>query len=236
MPRRRDHLRVVQPLSPSERAVAEYTKDSWNAEHLVGVKYSDASSNRWIHFGGIPEQFRPLAKQWCQFLLARFSFSNCISRVRYLQLFLVWLVEMDPSISTFADLTSAQIDVYSSYCKATPNAKGRKRSDELVWTQVHTVRAFLEYLELTTHSLRTREPVQKVIGAHHLPITWSTRRTSPEQIKYIPERVLQQFEQHIQDLPPHYIPLTIVLRATGWRISDVLLLKKDTCLEQSERD
>src|SRR5215469_15316163 len=70
MPRRRDHLRVVQPLSPSERAVAEYTKDSWNAEHLVGVKYSDASSNRWIHFGGIPEQFRPLAKQWCQFLLA----------------------------------------------------------------------------------------------------------------------------------------------------------------------
>ena len=62
----------------------------------------------------------------------------------------------------------------------------------------------------------------------------SFRRTV-EQIKYIPEYVLRQFEQHIQDLPPRYIPLAIVLRATGWRISDVLLLKMDTCLEQTEK-
>ena len=61
------------------------------------------------------------------------------------------------------------------------------------------------------------------------------RHRRAEQIKYIPEYVLRQFEQHIQDLPPHYIPLAIILRATGWRISDVLLLKMEACLVHSEK-
>jgi len=232
--RRHDHLREIRNLSPSERSLIEYTKDSWNADNLVGIRYPDTSNDRWIHFKKVPERFRSLAKQWCQFLLVRFSFSHCRQRMHDLQFFLNWFMEQDPAITTFADLTADQIDAYMNYCKITPNAKGRERSADQMWRQVHTVRAFLEYLELNTHPLRTKEPVQKVVGAHHLVITWPIH-SSHGKIKYIPEPILQQFEQHIQDLPPHTIPLAIVLRATGWRISDVLLLKKDTCLEQTEK-
>ena len=236
MPRRLDHIHVVErPLSPAEQTLIEYSRDVWYAGNLAGVRQVDTASNWWIHFEHIPERFRPLAKEWCKFLLARFAFTHCAERIRYIEMFLIWLVECSPSITTFADLTTGDIDAYFSYLQRTPNALGKKRSDTQMWRQLHVTRAFLEYLEINEHPLRPRRPVQKIIGSHHVAIPWSTRRTSAEQIKYIPAYVLHQFEQHIQDLPSHYIPLAIVLRATGWRISDVLLLKAEMCLEQTDK-
>jgi hypothetical protein len=44
--------------------------------------------------------------------------------------------------------------------------------------------------------------------------------------------VLNQLDAHLQHIHPTYIPIVILLRASGWRISDVLSLKLDTCLEQ----
>lgn len=34
-------------------------------------------------------------------------------------------------------------------------------------------------------------------------------------------------------LPALYLPVVIILRASGWRIADVLNLRHDTCLEHS---
>src|SRR5437588_6854461 len=44
--------------------------------------------------------------------------------------------------------------------------------------------------------------------------------------------VLTQLDAHLEHLASTYIPIVILLRASGWRISDVLYLKLDTCLEQ----
>jgi hypothetical protein len=51
-------------------------------------------------------------------------------------------------------------------------------------------------------------------------------------IKYIPQAVLKQLDQHLHQLTAVYIPVMVVLRASGWRISDVLALKWASCLEQ----
>jgi integrase len=51
-------------------------------------------------------------------------------------------------------------------------------------------------------------------------------------VKYIPQPVLRQLDTHLQHLPAGYIPIVVLLRASGWRISDVLYLKWETCLEQ----
>jgi len=101
MPRyRRDHLRMVEKhLSASERERAEYAKDAWHADNIASARIPDTSNARWIHFEKLPERFRPTVKQWGQFLLARFSFSNCIQRIHFLQEFLNWLVASSPTIS-----------------------------------------------------------------------------------------------------------------------------------------
>lgn len=127
MPRyRRDHLRIVeQRLSPTEREMAEYAKDAWHADNIASARIPDTSSSRWIRFEKVPERFRPVAKQWCQFLLARFSFSHCVQRIHFLREFLIWLVATSPTIRTFADLNTSHIDAYLSHCRATP--KGGRR-------------------------------------------------------------------------------------------------------------
>lgn len=56
-------------------------------------------------------------------------------------------------------------------------------------------------------------------------------------IKYIPEGVLQQIEEKIEFLiPSKYIPIVVLLRATGWRISDILNLRYVACLEQTSQE
>jgi hypothetical protein len=35
--------------------------------------------------------------------------------------------------------------------------------------------------------------------------------------------------------PSKYIPVIVLLRATGWRISDILNLRYDNCLEQTSQ-
>jgi hypothetical protein len=45
--------------------------------------------------------------------------------------------------------------------------------------------------------------------------------------------VLDQLEQHMHTMPPSYLPIVVILRASGWRISDVLNLRYDTCLEHT---
>lgn len=59
---------------------------------------------------------------------------------------------------------------------------------------------------------------------------WSLMKRA--NCKYIPQSVLEQLDHHLHHLTAVYIPVMIVLRASGWRISDVLALKWASCLEQ----
>jgi len=61
-------------------------------------------------------------------------------------------------------------------------------------------------------------------------------KNSENDIKYIPEGVLQQIEEKLVFLKPSkYVPIIVLLRATGWRISDILNLRYDNCLEQTSQ-
>jgi hypothetical protein len=56
-------------------------------------------------------------------------------------------------------------------------------------------------------------------------------------IKYIPEEILEKLESNLEYLSPaKYIPVIIILRASGWRISDVLNLRYDKCLIEDEKN
>lgn len=53
-------------------------------------------------------------------------------------------------------------------------------------------------------------------------------------IRYIPEGVLRQLDDNLEHLtPPEYIPIVVLLRASGWRASDILNLRYDRCLERT---
>src|SRR5262249_8386195 len=87
---------------------------------------------------------------------------------------------------------------------------------------------FLCHLERDRNPLRPEKPTSSIIWPHHYP-NWKNDRR--ERVKYIPQAVLRQIDTHLHHIYPTYIPIVILLRASGWRTSDVLYLKWDTCLE-----
>lgn len=77
-------------LSFDETLETEFTKDRWNADHIVGARRGARGINgfRWIDFRDVPEQFRSLMKQWCQVLLTRFVTEYCGRKVQRVTVFL----------------------------------------------------------------------------------------------------------------------------------------------------
>ncbi|MDQ0271878.1 tyrosine-type recombinase/integrase [Cytobacillus purgationiresistens] len=63
----------------------------------------------------------------------------------------------------------------------------------------------------------------------------SDRRHNREgKIKYIPDDIWNQVLDHLELLPKKFVPILIVLEASGFRVSDVVSLKLDCLLKQQD--
>ena len=89
----------------------------------------------------------------------------------------------------------------------------------------------LSYLEHIQSPVKPNEPPARIMWPYHCR-RGERPQSRSRPVKYIPQTVLIQLDAHLEHLAPTYIPIVILLRASGWRISDVLYLKLDTCLEQ----
>jgi Phage integrase family len=127
----------------------------------------------------------------------------------------------------------AQIEAYLLHLQGivgTTNRYGKLITRDYMWDAVARIQYFLEYLERTSSPGAPLSPVGKLLW---LEDRGKKIHQRDREIKYIPEHVLFQLEQHMHLLPPRYLPIAVILRASGWRISDVLNLRYDTCLEHT---
>ena len=222
------HIASALPLS--DPVEAELAKDIWNVDHLPGVRYAAHKSNYILSFTRIPLLFRSIVKQYMRLMITRYSLGECINRVRLLQLFLDFYRGRYPSANDLHQLCRADIEAYLLHLKTGTNARGKPNSERLIWEAILDLRAFLEYLERASNPQGPHIPVGKLIWPEDVNYK---RKNSGSEEKYIPESVLWQLEQQMHQLPAKYLPVVIVLRASGWRIGDVLNLRYDTCLERT---
>jgi integrase len=209
-----------------------FTSDVWDIRTLPGVRYLDHESRRWLNFTHIPLGFRPLVKRYFQLGLTRWATSTCERYLYQVQLFLQFFVLRYPETSSFAELTVADTEAYVQYLHATPCKHKSTRNPTQMRLAFTVLEAFLRYLQRIDSPMAPRRPIEQLIWPEHRgrhPIY------TPTQVRYLSERVLQQLDQHMHQLPPAYLPVIIILRASGWRIADVLNLRHDTCLERTER-
>ena len=218
--------------SPSQQLEMELAKDRWDARNIPGLQYAPHTGLYFIDFLSVPEVFRPLVKEYARFLLGSGrSAGTLYSQVHYLGHFFAFFVQCYPHAHTLRDLTEQDVTAYVLHLKTTTNARGRKNSDRKIGERVHYLEGLLSYLERIQSLLRPSTSTPRIIWPHHYP-HWE--KSPSEQVKYIPQMVLKQLDAALQHLDPIYIPIVILLRASGWRISDVLYLKIDTCLEQDK--
>jgi len=107
---------------------------------------------------------------------------------------------------------------------------GWKRSHAIYITQL---RICLDYIQKIQYPEAPELPSVLLLFKEDIPKqVWRTEN----DIKYIPEGVLQQLEDNLEHLTPsEHIPIVVLLRATGWRISDILSLRYDECLNRTSQ-
>jgi integrase len=221
-------------LAPLALLEDEFAKDRWDVRNIPGVRYPPHRNDHYIIFTGIPEPFRQLIKDHIQFLLAAGrAAKTLIDHTRCLERFFTFFLSRYANATALQVLSEQDIDVFVVHLKAEAHTRTLKREDVYIWNHIHALELLLSYLERIQSPLKPREPTLRIIWPHHYP-RW--KKSGTERAKYIPRTVLDQLDRHLNHLRPTYIPIVLLLRASGWRISDVLYLKMNTCLEQESLD
>ncbi len=218
---------VLRSVSP-DPVEAEFAKDIWDVRCIPGTRYSACRSTFYLKFTQVSPAFLPLVKRYMRLMVTQYTVDHCINKIRFLQLFFDFFSARHPNTAHFRHLSREDVEAYLLSLRTKP---GRQWSAGMMGYAISTLKQFLEYLERTSAAEAPRVPVAKLV--------WQSdfgRRPdyySGGTVKYIPEGVLQQLDQHLQQLPAADVPIVILLRASGWRIADVLNLRYDSCLEQT---
>ena len=204
----------------------EFEKDIWDVRNIPGARFPDHESRHIVNFKDIPIPFRPLAKRYLKFRISHLSLGQCTLDVRILKLFFTFIHDKNPSWKDLNALTRKDIEDYLIFHNKTFHDKIQSKRSYLIVLNV-----FLETIEKLQFDEAPALPVNLLLFKEDIP---RPIKRSENDIKYIPEGILQQIEEKLEFLKPSkYIPIIVLLRATGWRISDILNLRYDNCLEQT---
>src|SRR5258708_14429911 len=215
-------------LAPLEQGTEEFAKDKWDARLIPGLRYAPHTTNYYIDFQHIPEIFRPVIKEHIKYKLATGVSSSMLHLCTYcLGNFLTFFVKQHPQAQTLQALSKQDIDMFILALKAEGEAHGWKANNNRIHNHISCLEELLSYLERVQSPLRPTDSTLHIIWPSHDPPLHHPRA----QAKYIPQTVLDQLDTHLEHLLPPYIPIVILLRASCSRISAVLYLKLDTCLE-----
>ena len=96
---------------------------------------------------------------------------------------------------------------------------------------VSFIRTFLDYVQLSEYPGVPKRDIDRLIFDDDIP-----KRERPEdtmaKVRYVPKPVRDQIDAAVNEIdPPEMMPVYVLLRETGWRGTDILDLRYDSCLD-----
>lgn len=225
---------IVNFLSHFYDTRDEVEKDVWDLRRIPNARYTINGTQYLISFEKIPLLFRQIVKDYCLFSLTYLSQSKLAEELRGISCYIDFVQKNHPSWKDFSQLKRVDVEKYLIYF----NQENASLSSTYRYKLLSSVKHFLEYLQ---RSERSESPL-KLISTLFFKEDFPKRSAQNEnQIKYIPETVMNQLEHLLNQNPKEvsppmgdndkeYIPIVILLIATGWRISDILNLRFHNCL------
>lgn len=207
----------------------ETQKDVWAVRRIAGVRQSAAEKriHHSLDFREIPDCYRDMVKQYMARLIIRRSCSHCRDMLMYIRYFFREFYKHGYGDGFLEAMERKDMEKYLMWAAAAygdKNATVRSKA-------VSFIRHFLDYIQLAEYGQAPVKDVTRLVFDDDVP-----RRERPEdtrsRVKYIPEPVKEQLDGSVQELEPEEMrPVYVLLRESGWRGTDVLNLRYDSCLE-----
>lgn len=214
----------------------EWEKDRWDIRVLnanYGLKYNTSTTEYFINFSNIENiVFKQYFKKYIKTRLlggGRFSWSSATIYIQAVPKFFNFISELELNWNDLNRLTRKHIENYLEqlWYYAQNNLKQRNANPkQYVANNLKCVYTFLKDSQRFDYSIAPEKPTSKMLYSEDYP---RLDKPSDDDIDYIPDHVLEQLFENINDLHPDVQPIVLVAYKTGLRINDVLELTRD-CL------
>lgn len=213
----------------------EWEKDTWDVRNLekYGITYNKSLTNYYIDFTTIKnETIRVEVKRYVKQRLVsnnQFTWGTTQYYLKYLPYFINVICELEPTWNDFNRLERHHIEKYLEWLYT--YAKGKKvrknaHPEEYINKSLKVISKFLADIQLREYAIAPKKNVRILIFPEDKP---TPKKKPYDQIDYVPDHILEQLFEHINELPKRYVPVIWVMYKTGLRVSDALGLTHD-CL------
>ena len=218
-------------------AMEEWEKDRWDIRTLskkYGIQYSGTDSTYYIIFEKIKnKKIREILKKYIKTRLLmknKFSLKTAVAYPRHIGLFANYLHNKYPKIKDFKDINREDILGYIEYlsCLVT-DISVTKHPEQYMRAYISYLQNFLGDLTLYNSEVAPLISIKRLILEIDKPNV--SRKSVSAQIKYVPDVVLEQLFEHINDLNKDITGVIYVMLKTGLRVSNVLTLNYDSLIK-----
>jgi len=207
----------------------EMEKDIWHAARIPGTKVSAAGKREKpsISFVKIPPYYREMVKRFMSRLVIKRSWSYCTETIMYIRYFFEAFYAHGYAEGFLERLARSDIEKYLGWVAGDYEGKNATFRSKAV----SFIRQYLDYIQLAEYPQAPQKDVNRLIFEDDIPKRERSSDTMGK-VKYVPEPVRVQLDACISEIEPvEMMPVYILLRESGWRGTDVLNLRYDSCLE-----
>ncbi len=220
---------VIEFISGIYDESEETEKDIWYAIRIPGVKLSAAMKRQHpsMNFTEISEAYRPMVKRFMKRLVIRRSWSYCKEMLMYIRYFFRVFYGHGYGDGFLEKLARQDMEKY--LCWVAEDYE--KRNATFRSKAVSFIRNWLDYIQIAEYPQAPEQSIERLIFEGDVPKRERAADTI-EKVRYIPVPVIRQMDACIEQIEPAEMrPVYVLLRETGWRGTDVLNLRYDSCLQ-----
>lgn len=213
----------------------EWEKDRWDIRNLqkYGITYNKSITHYFIDFNKINNLAirKEIKKYLKQRLITnnKFSWSTARKYLDILPNFVNYICELEPPWNDLKGLERHHIEKYiewlNIYAKESLNRKDANPKNYIA-ENLKCIQKLLSDIQIREYDIAPTKNIKTLIFPGDKP---KIPKKSNDQIDYVPDSVLEQLFDNINNLHREVIPVIYIMFKTGLRISDVLGLKQD-CL------
>ena len=233
-------LNVYDYLQKQMDEREEWEKDSWDIRKLAkyGIEFNYTLMNYYISFNNINNSsFKVLVKKYLKAkLLSKNNFNHSTAQgyLPPLYQFLNFISTIEPTFNDLRKLSRTHIERYIEHINKESlegPKRGNSNSNHYIIGRLTKIEAFIAYIQLYDYPEASEINVKKLFYQGDKP----KRINKQNNIKYIPDYVLDQIIKEFNYLRKEVQPIVLIMLHTGLRISDVLCLKEHCLIKLNNK-